>query len=288
MTTSKIETQRGIALVMVLWLLVLMTVIASSHSRNIRTETRLASNHVDSGKARHLAEAGVYHSIMEMLVSDNNTRWPADGSLKHIRFDDGEVVISVRDTRGLVDINKATNALLDGILAGAGVEDDLQRQRLVDAILDWRDSDNLKHLHGAEDEDYQIAGLSWGARDGLFTSVEEFRYILGMTNTIYRKLAPYLTVHSGQTGISKDFAPPWLAEVINAHPGLSFSTGTTTGQSTYDVNVVATTAGGTRTSLSAVVKISNQGKEPYKILSWRSPAQSFAPDASKNTQQDNA
>ena len=62
--------QQGIALVVVLWLLVLMTVIAASHARIIRTETRLASNQVENSKARSLAEAGVHHAILELLVRD--------------------------------------------------------------------------------------------------------------------------------------------------------------------------------------------------------------------------
>ena len=50
--------QRGIALVVVLWLVVLITVIGSSHARNTRIETSLAFNHVGSAQARALAEMG--------------------------------------------------------------------------------------------------------------------------------------------------------------------------------------------------------------------------------------
>lgn len=272
----RVRCQQGIALVMVLWLLVLMTVIASSHSRNIRTETRLASNHVESGKARNLAEAGVYHAIMEMLVDDANERWSVNGSINRIRFDDGETAIAIRDARGLVDINTARGAVLDTLLTGAGVEDQKQRQQLIDAILDWRDKDHLKHLHGAEDDDYRHAGLSWAARDDLFTSVEEFRYILGMTNSLFEQLAPYLTVYSGKQDIRLDYAPPWLAGVFSNNQNVS-PTGKSpaaVGDSTFHVNVVATTMGGTTASLDAVVLITPRGNEPYKILSWRTPARS--------------
>lgn len=266
--------QQGIALVMVLWLLVLMTVIASSHSRNIRTETRLASNHVESGKARNLAEAGVYHAIMEMLVKDGNQRWAVNGSINRLQFDDGEAAISIRDARGLVDINSARGALLDSLLAGAGMEDEQQRQQLTDAILDWRDKDHLKHLHGAEDDDYRRAGLSWAARDGLFTSVEEFRYVLGMTNPLFAKLEPYLTVYSGKPDIKLEFAPPWLVSVLGDNRTIvpAANTSTAVSNSTFHINVLATTSGGTRASLGAVVRIAARGDQPYRILSWRTPA----------------
>ena len=188
-------SQRGIALVVVLWLLVLLTVIAASHARAIRTETRLAANQVDAVKARSLAETGAHHAIMELLVKEDTLRWPADGSVNRLRYLDGNVAITIRDARGLVDINKITANQLDAVLAGAGVEAD-QRQALVDATLDWRDKDNLKHVNGAEDDDYRRAGMKWAARDGAFSSIEEFRYVMGMTNPLFEQLAPYLTIYS--------------------------------------------------------------------------------------------
>lgn len=281
-SNSNHHQQRGIALVMVLWLLVLMTVIASSHSRNIRTETRLAFNHVESGKARNLAEAGVYHAIMELLVADNKERWPVNGSIHHVRFDDGVAAISIRDTRGLVDINTAHGATLDTLLAGAGIEDEQQRQQLVDATLDWRDKDNLKHMYGAEDDDYRHAGLQWGARDDLFTSIEEFRYVLGMTNPLFEYLAPYLTVHSGETDINPDYAPQWLIDVFNLKRNISASAGQPApgASSTLQISVLVTTTGGTTASLGAVVQLSAKKDEPYKVLSWRTPARSPAKEPS--------
>ncbi len=268
--------QRGIALVVVLWLLVLLTVIAASHARVIRTETRLASNQVEAGKARSLAEAGAYHAILELLARDEEQRWPVNGSVNRIRYEDGEVTISIRDVRGLVDINSAPAALLDQVLAGTGMEE-TQRLALVDATLDWRDKDNLKHINGAEDDDYRHAGLKWAARDGAFSSVEEFRYVLGMTNPIFERLAPYLTVHSGQAGIKLEYAPPWLFSVL-AETQDTQDTGNIKGRSrgtTFRITVWATSNGASSASLDAVVRIAASSDPAYTILSWRAPARSI-------------
>ncbi|RKZ69301.1 MAG: hypothetical protein DRQ44_03185, partial [Gammaproteobacteria bacterium] len=272
---------RGIALIIVLWLLVLLTVIAASHARIIRTETRLAANHVEAGRARSMAEAGTYHAIMEMLVSENTQRWPVNGSINRIRYEDGHVAIAIRDARGLVDINSASAAVLDTVLAGAGMEQQGQRQALVDAILDWRDRDNLKHLNGAEDDDYRRAGLSWAARDGDFSSIEEFRYVLGMSNPLFAQLAPYLTIHSGQAGVKLDYAPPWLVSVLSARQDFSGSGNSTArgGGSTFHITVWATTTGGSSASLDTVVHIAAGSDLPYRILSWHTPARSTAVNA---------
>lgn len=269
--------QRGIALVIVLWLLVLLTVIAASHARVIRTETRLAANQLEAGKARGLAEAGAYHAIMELLVRDEALRWPADGSVFRIRYDDGTADVRVRDARGLVDINRVAAATLDKVLTGLGVEES-QRQAVVDATLDWRDKDNLKHLNGAEDDDYRRAGMKWAARDGAFSSIEEYRYVMGMTNALFERLVPYLTVHSNQPGVIADFAPPWLASVLtDAEAGPTQRNAAASGGSTFHITVWATSSGGSNASLDLVVRTSARREQPYQVLSWRSPARSIRP-----------
>jgi general secretion pathway protein K len=267
--------QQGIALVVVLWLVILLTVIAASHARVIRTETRLASNHVEAGKARGLAEAGAHHAIMELLVRDQEQRWAVNGSVNRVRFEDGDAAIAIRDARGLIDINKAQPALLDTVLAGLGLEQD-PRQALVDAIIDWRDKDDVKHLNGAEDDDYRRAGLRWAARDGAFRSVEEFRYVLGMTNPIFERLAPYLTVHSGTAGVKLEFAPAWLASVLAdtqdaQSPGIT----SLSGGSAYHITVWSTSNAGSNASLDLVVRITPTKDPAYSILSWRAPARSI-------------
>jgi general secretion pathway protein K len=259
--------QRGIALIVVLWLLVLLTVIAASYARIVRTETRLAANQVEASVARHLAEAGTQHAILELLVRDQTQRWRADGSIHRLRFADGTVDIAVRDARGLVDINRASPALLDTLLAGAGVAQP-RRTALVDAILDWRDPDNLKHLNGAEDNDYRRAGLSWTARDASFSSIEELSYVLGMNAALFERLAPYLTVASGQAGVVTELAPPWLAGLLANGAG-SGNRGT---GADYHITVRASSGGGATVSLDTVVRIGAAIDRPYSILTRRSPA----------------
>ena len=266
--------QRGIALVIVLWLLILLTVIAASHARVIRTEIRLASNQVDASKARNLAEASAHHAILELLVLDEALRWPVNGSVNRLRYVDGEVAIAIRDARGLIDINWISAATLDKVLAGLGVPKN-QRQSLIDATLDWRDKDSLKHLKGAEDDDYRRAGMKWAARDGPFSSIEEFRYVMGMTNPLFERLVPYLTVHSNQARVNLDYAPPWLVSVLADTQNTTTGSTTARGGSTYHITVWASSNGGSNASLELVVRMTPTRDPAYSILSWRAPARSI-------------
>jgi general secretion pathway protein K len=268
--------QRGVVLVVVLWLVVLLTVIGSSHARNMRIETTLAFNHVGTAKARALAEAGISRAIMELFVSDTATRWQFNGTAYPIQLDSGSVNIAIRDASGLLDLNRAGPVQLGAVLAAAGAEE-ADSQQLVDAILDWRDKDQLRRLHGAEDDDYRHAGLDWGSRDGLFASVDELRYILGMTHELFERLVPYLTVHSSQNDVNLKYAPAWLFTVLTnteREPTETPLVDDTQPAGPFHITAWATSNSGARASVEAVLRIARTGEEPYTILSWHEPARS--------------
>ena len=278
------ERQRGIALVVVLWLVVLITVIGSSHARNIRIETSLAFNHVGLAEARALAEAGINRAILELFVDETGPRWPFDGTAQQLQFASGRVNIAIRDASGLLDLNAADQTQLETVLNAAGM-DDAARQSLVDAILDWRDKDQLRRMHGAEDSDYRHAGLDWGARDGPFTSVDELRYVLGVTHELFEQLAPYLTIHSGRPDVNLDYAPPWLFWALTSREPETTESPTgeladglsdvgTPAAGPFHISAWATSRNGSRASVEAVLRISRTGEEPYTILSWLEPARS--------------
>jgi len=198
--------QRGIALVSVLWFLMLLTLIATTLSLTSRSGARQAANLVGAAQARYLAEAGIQLGLMNLSVAPADQPWLADGSPYRLSIGDGVVTVALFDERGKIDLNGAPAELLDGLLSAAEVADD-QRARLVDAILDWRDEDDLRRLNGAEDADYAAAGLDYGAKDAPFDTVEELQRVLGMTAKIYQAIYPAVTVNSGLRGINPLVAP---------------------------------------------------------------------------------
>ncbi len=70
------NNQKGIALVIVLWMLALLTIMATGYSRMMRTETMLTANLVRSAQANALAEAGINQAIIELFkpVPDKSGR----------------------------------------------------------------------------------------------------------------------------------------------------------------------------------------------------------------------
>jgi general secretion pathway protein K len=268
------------AMVLVLWLIVLLGIMAAGHSRNAHTDTRLASQQLQAAKASGLAEAGINHMILEMLGSDSGRNIPVDGSVFTRRIGEKTVTLAVRETLGLVDLNAADPKLLDTVLRAAGV-DEMQRLRLVDTIQDWRDKDDLTHLNGFEDDDYIAAGMPWRSRDAAFAAIDELKYLPGMTQDTFERLAPLVTVYSGRGKINPDLAPPVLAAAARGDsPPVSTPTGNPANQGarngTYHIYASAGDSGA-NASIEAVVSVSRSSQRPFTILEWREPSRQVLP-----------
>jgi len=212
-------TQSGIALVIVLWMLTLLTILALSYSATTRVETKLTAHFVQTAKANALAEAGIWQAVTELLKPTEEQTWQVNGSIHKVDFADGEIDIRIQDETGKIDLNSARTGLLHSLLTALDISiDDGERLQLLQAILDWRDKDNLVRQFGAEDNEYLSAGFEYGAKDGPFNTLSELQLVTGMTPEIFRKIKPSLTIHSRQPGINPSVAP---REVLLALPGVT-------------------------------------------------------------------
>jgi general secretion pathway protein K len=210
--------ERGVALVLVLWVSVLLTVIASSFIVERRTEMLIVRNSASIARAEAAANAAVWKAVHEMYRTDNSPdAWRKDGVPHEWTFDGVSVRVELRDESAKIDINTAVDPLLRGLLLSAGLKED-EANHLLDAILDWRDPDALKRPNGAEESDYRAAGLTYKPANSSFQAIEELQLVLGMRPEIYRRLAPSITVFSRQPGVNPQFAS---REVLLAIPGVT-------------------------------------------------------------------
>ncbi len=208
-------TRRGLALLAVLWTLTLLSVIAASFTTQTRSDVDRARNAAANAQAEALADAGVYRAMHELLRSDDEETWDADGAVHEFEFAGGLVRVTVFDEGAKIDLNDAPDDLLHGLFVVAGLDED-EADAFVDAVVDFRDTDDLRRLHGAEDDDYVAAGLEHDAKDRRFEAVEELMQVLGMTAGLYDRVAPHLTVHSQNATVDPATA---AREVLLAVPG---------------------------------------------------------------------
>ena len=198
--------QSGVALILVLWVTVLLTVIAASFALSARTEGVQAKMVFDTTKARYLAEAGLHRAVYELRNPDPESRWIADGRTYNMELAGSEIKISIIDETGKIDINLASDELLVGLFASLGMSDD-DALMFTERVIDWRDNDDIRGYNGAEDDDYESEGYKYGAKDALFDTVPELQQVMGIDYEMYRKLEPAVTVYSGSRNINIAYAP---------------------------------------------------------------------------------
>lgn len=263
----------GIALVSVLWIVALLSIVATGLSASVRSETRLVTNTEKVLRAQFAVESGVELAALNLMYPQS-VRWPEDGSIREVAVGDAQVRIATWNVTGKIDINAAPMPLLRNLLIQAGV--DMESAALLsDAILDWRDRDDFRHLNGAEDTDYRIAGMAWGAKDAPFESIEELRLVLGMTDQIYAAIEDSVTVFSGQSGVNLQHAS---AQVVAALAGLE-NLQITSGGTAYTVQVEARIDDTIVSQAEATINVTYSGLgKPYKVLQWRTPQRRLFPE----------
>ncbi|KRT55558.1 Type II secretory pathway, component PulK [endosymbiont of Ridgeia piscesae] len=276
--------ERGIALLLVLWLIVLLSVIGGSHARNGRMELNLAANQREALQARLHAEAGLYMAIDDLLVSSREGGFQLRGVENQVEFEGTRLTVSIINATGLTDINQATSSTLEALIVSTGMKKE-QARSLVDAILDWRDADDLIRLQGAEARQYAAAGLAYRPANARFKSEQELKMVLGMTAETYRAIVPFITVHSKGGALDSAQAPAALlrqleqqeAAVMRGSAGRQIDRPQVPGSlprqlpayPIYHLDVRAVTGQGGRSHVRAVVDISGNLQRRYRILAWR-------------------
>lgn len=288
--------QRGVAFVLVLWVVVMLSVLLGSFAVIARTE-RLQSRHLfDATQARYAAEAGLNLAVYELRKNDPLQRWMGDGRPYKFAFGEAEVEVSIVDDAGKIDLNTADREMLRRLMiATAGKAED-EADRLADAIIDWRDPDDLPSLQGAEKSDYASADLPYGPRNAPFEMVMELQQVLGMDYATYARVEPAVTIYSGRGTPSAAYAPLQALLAMNGmtieyanqiierrqmiqpgapYDGLMLPDGTpimADGSGvTYSVKSRATLTNGASTVLDATIRLGGTGVDgrPYAILRWR-------------------
>jgi general secretion pathway protein K len=248
----------------------------------------------NNAQAMAIAESGIALAETMLLNPDPNKAWRAEGNIYEINASDATIRIRLFSEVGKIDINKADQTLLQNMMTFAPVNTD-QQSKLVNAILDWRDADNLVHIDGAEKEEYQEAGLNYQPSNKPFESIEELQLILGMDKSVLSWLEPLVTVYSKQPRVTMTLASREVLQVIpgldtglidsyilmrmesakNNLPSPPFPINTGESESAGPNNIMTLVSealinDGSRASLSVIIKKSdNDGHTPFKIFKWQ-------------------
>ena len=228
-------SQRGIALLIVLWVMAILMVMVLSFSVMIRAECYGTIAFKEGIEKKLFAEAGIERGIMEILYRSANQNqtvtlegkesWKLDGTVYTVDMGKGGFMVRVIDESGKISLNSLTGSsgiILKNLLIQQGVPSE-NANIIVDSIMDWNDADDLHRLNGAESDYYLSLSKSYKARNAAFETLEELILVKGVTPAILygtgktKGVIHFLTVHGKTDRININAAPK---EILLALPGM--------------------------------------------------------------------
>jgi len=204
--------KKGFALMVVIVVMLMATFLASQLILLVRTELKISHNIKARVIGHFLAEAGLNLGIFRIfepkpmdipaLGSEEDWEQFIEGYEYTVYLPKGKVTYYVCGESGKIDLNRAPSRLLQlFLLRQVGADDPKEAEDqvavILDSWLDWRDSDDLHRLNGAESEVYEALDDPYTARNGRIEDPSEF-FLINGTDVLAGKFhaEEVFTVHS--------------------------------------------------------------------------------------------
>jgi len=229
-------SQRGIALLIVLWVMAVLMVTVFSFSVMTRAETHSTLAFKEGIEKKFIAEAGIERGIMEIIfrnINQNQTMtlvgkepWKLDGTAHTVDMGGISCVVRVIDESGKISLNSMTDAssiILKNLLINHGVSSE-NADIIIDSILDWKDADDMHRLHGVESDYYMSLSNPYRAGNDAFETLEMLILVKGVTPEILygtdkkKGIIHFLTLYGTVSQINVNAAPK---EILAALPGMT-------------------------------------------------------------------
>jgi general secretion pathway protein K len=200
--STKLAGSQGVALVMVLWIITILSVIVLEFSFTMRTEVNITRNYQEQLKLYAAAQGSLQRAVAELILKQDPrfqqlkrnvkegeappefSEWVTDGREYPVAFESVEGAVRVIGEAGKVNINRVSDGMLRKIMTNLGLQAE-GRDLVVDSILDWRDPDDFIRVNGAENEFYQSLKEPYDCKNGDFDSVEELMLVRGITPELF-------------------------------------------------------------------------------------------------------
>src|SRR6056297_2606766 len=116
--------KKGVALLMVIWILMLLTVIVTEFCYTMRSQVNITRNLKESTQVYYVAQAGVSRAIAavirdrmsqgqsrdeaeEDITDEQSPKWRINTEMPPIEYGGGKFTVRIQNERGRVDLNRA-------------------------------------------------------------------------------------------------------------------------------------------------------------------------------------
>jgi general secretion pathway protein K len=260
--------ENGFVLVAVIWLAGLIAVLSTAFALHVRTQSLMSTYYIKSSNAEFIADGMV--RLVAWRLADGQPFSVSGTSQSCMWRKRHHVSFAIQDQGGLADLNVMPEEFFTELLRRLGEPSD-RAVSMARAIGDFRDVDTLTSTGANEPVLYD--GFGFGPKNAPFETVAELDQIPGMSDQLYAKLVPLVTVHAASTGIDPLAAPKILREVFSEKETgefekfLSGFTGAQQGRA-FRIKADVTTETGGRFVRSAMVIILRQPDKPFAIVEW--------------------
>ncbi|KPB74602.1 putative proteinral secretion pathway protein GspK [Pseudomonas cannabina pv. alisalensis] len=237
------QGQRGVALLLVLWVLAMLSLLLGSLAGWVQLESRQALLLRQHTQGLLAAEAGVELAVQALADPGQRKKWAADGREIPLTFNDIPLYISLHSENGKLYLNNAEPEDFSRLAVACGA---------------------------TQAQASEIAGELEARRNNgqsPFRLLEEVQQLPGMTQTLYRRLLPEITLWSGFDRPDPAFASPLMRAALDLpRPGASAG-------DPGDVVVIDSRAlmpGGYTARLQVTVLLTpaQGGEKAYEVLRW--------------------
>lgn len=261
------EDERGVALIVVLGFLAVMSLITIGIVGAARTAATSASRDLVRAQAQAAVESGVDYAINALLQARGFAPELVT-TAETVTVGGFRVVVSVRPERAKVDLNHADANLL-AILFVSGGADQARADGLAAAVEDWRDGDHLVRVNGAERRQYEEAGLNYGPANQFFRSADELRLVLGVDRRLYDCVRNEVTILSQRPGVEIAYASAALRRAAGVDGAVVTGALELKPGDVFEITArLDDVARGVRRAERVVVRLTGNPSDPYAVLSF--------------------
>ena len=210
----------GFALLAVIWGTGLIATLIVSFTTTSRLRLQTAHNIASATKAGYIAESAINLAALSLLAAREGGLLPAaptkvyDGQPNFCVLDDAAVAVAVEEEGGKIDLNAATPELLMAALTGLGL-DDRAGKAIAGAIVIFR---TVPAVDNGQIKPALTSETSIEQKMAPFETVMELDQVAGVTPDLFRKLIPFITVHSRSQGLDPQASPPALFAALAGYP----------------------------------------------------------------------
>jgi len=265
------ERQRGFALLIVLWTLVLISFLVAHLTAAGRTEMRIAGNLAGNAAAQAAADGAVYQAIFNLSDPRPDRRWALDGAVHELSIAQSRIALRLENEAARINPSLASPALVEALLRIVGADPE-RSAALAAAIAEWVGQPTKSRQRTAL-ANFTVAGLDYRPPRSPLEGIEELARVRGMTPNLLAALRPHLTLF-GPAEPDPAAADPEVAAALAIAGQLAADAGATpsgsSGLLTVRIVVTAQGPGNALATRIAVARVGPRQPNGYSLLAWDS------------------